>query len=389
MLKTIEFIKEHNNWKELLTKKPYCLTIKEDDNYALLKYSQIESDFNEQIVKECRGLIIDKNTLEPVALSFYKFFNVQELLADKIDWNSAKVQEKVDGSKILVWFNKYKKQWQVSTSGVLDAHNANVNDFGTTYYSLFEKAFELQGTSLDAMFKGLHEHLCYTFELVSPESRIVVPYNKTEVYWIGLRRTNDATFDNFKEVNPDDMGDSFLKTYCKRPKEYSLSNLQDCLAATEKMGFDEEGFVVLDANWNRVKIKSPAYVACHHLKENGNVNRKRVLEIIEANETDEFLGYFPEYKKYFDDIKQLLDAFNKRLEKGYEVLSYEARHHIITSERKHFAMIIMKDFKDISPFMFKLIDADCDLIECYKMWDNLPSDKKLEYLDNYKNKEEN
>ena len=44
-------------------------------------------------------------------------------------------------------------------------------------------------------------------------------------------------------------------------------------------------------------------------------------------------------------------------------------------------MIIMKDFKDISPFMFKLIDADCDLIECYKMWDNLPSDKKLEYLD--------
>ena len=70
MLKTIEFIKEHqSNWKELLTKKPYCLTIKEDDNYALLKYSQIESDFNEIIVKECRGLIIDKNTLEPVALS--------------------------------------------------------------------------------------------------------------------------------------------------------------------------------------------------------------------------------------------------------------------------------------------------------------------------------
>ena len=384
MLKTIEFIKEHNNWKELLTKKPYCLTIKEDDNYALLKYSQIESDFNEQIVKECRGLIIDKNTLEPVALSFYKFFNVQEPLADEIDWSSAKVQEKVDGSKILVWFNKYKKQWQVSTSGVLDAHNANVNDFGTTYYSLFEKAFELQGTSLNTMFKGLHEHFCYTFELVSPESRIVVPYNKTEVYWIGLRRTNDATFDNFKEVNPDDMGESFLKTYCKRPKEYNLSNLQDCLVATENMGFDEEGFVVVDANWNRVKIKSPAYVACHHLKENGNVNRKRVLEIVEANETDEFLGYFPEYKKYFDDIKQSLETFNKRLEQGYKVLSYEARHHIIRSERKHFALIIMKDFKDISPFMFKLLDADCNLIDCYKMWDNLPSDKKLEYLDNCK-----
>lgn len=390
MLKTIEFIKEHqSNWRELLSQAPYFLTIKEEEHFALLKYDQIHSDFNEQIVKECRGLIIDKNTLEPVALSFYKFFNVQESLADKIDWNTAKVQEKIDGSKILVWFNKYKKQWQVSTSGVLDAHNATVNDFGTTFYDLFEKAFELQGVTLENVFSGLHEHFCYTFELVSPESRVVVPYNKTEVYWIGLRRTNDATHDKFKEVNPNDMGDSFLKTYCKRPKEYSLSNLQDCLRATEKMGFDEEGFVVVDANWNRVKIKSPAYVAAHHLKDNGNVNRKRVLEIVEANETDEFLGYFPEYKKYFDDIKQSLEVFNKRLEKGYEVLSYEARHHIIASERKYFAMIIMKDFRDISPFMFKLLDADCDLTKCYEMWNNLPSDKKLEYLDNYKNKEEN
>lgn len=388
MLKTIEFIKEHNNWKELLTKKPYCLTIKEDDNYALLKYSQIESDFNETIVKECRGLIIDKNTLEPVALSFYKFFNVQEPLADVIDWSSAKVQEKVDGSKILVWFNKYKKQWQVSTSGVLDAHNANVNDFGTTYYSLFEKAFELQGVTLDAIFKGLHEHFCYTFELVSPESKIVVPYNKTEVYWIGLRRTNDATHDKFKEVNPDDVGESLLKTYCKRPKEYSLTNLDDCLKATFKMGFDEEGFVVVDDNWNRVKIKSPSYVAAHHLKENGNVNRKRILEIIEANEMNEFLSYFPEYGKYIDELMDMRDRFYNHIVTGTTHIKEES-NKISLTDRKHYAMLIMKDYRTISPFLFKFIDSGLNLSAVMEMWHALPSNKKLEYLDNYKNREEN
>ena len=48
-LKTIEFIKEHEeNWRELLKDIPYCLTINEDDNYAIFKYSQVESDFNEQ-----------------------------------------------------------------------------------------------------------------------------------------------------------------------------------------------------------------------------------------------------------------------------------------------------------------------------------------------------
>ena len=94
-LKLIEFIKEHkDNWRELLKESPYCLTINEDDNYAIFKYSQVESDFNEQICRECRGLIIDKNTLEPTALSFIKFFNVQETFADTINWNKAKVQEK-------------------------------------------------------------------------------------------------------------------------------------------------------------------------------------------------------------------------------------------------------------------------------------------------------
>ena len=98
MLQTISFIKNNENWRELLSQAPYCLSIKEDENYALLKYSQLESDFHEPIVKECRGLIIDKNTIEPAALSFYKFFNVQEPLADRIYWKDCRVQEKVDGS---------------------------------------------------------------------------------------------------------------------------------------------------------------------------------------------------------------------------------------------------------------------------------------------------
>ena len=77
MSKTIEFIKENNkDWKELLSQAPYSLIIKEDDSYYLLKYNQLESDMSNEIVKECRGLIIDKQTLIPKALSFLKFFNI-------------------------------------------------------------------------------------------------------------------------------------------------------------------------------------------------------------------------------------------------------------------------------------------------------------------------
>jgi hypothetical protein len=367
-MKTTDFMREHENWRELLSKAPYFISFDEDDNFALLKYDQIRSDFSEPIVRECRGLIVDKNTYTPVALSFYKFFNVQEPNADTIDWGSAVVQEKVDGSKILLWFDNYEYAWRISTSGCLNASGANVGDLGVNFKDLFMEVFDIE------LFVRLEKNCCYTFELVSPLTRVVVPYEKTDIYFIGMR--NMVTLE---EVDP--MG-NFSLSHIKRPRRFSLNTLEDCLKATEQMGYDEEGFVVVDKNWHRVKIKSPAYVAAHHLKNNGAVSRKRILEIIEQGEQDEFLGYFPEYKKYFDEIEELMNL------KDGELLSaiYEI-DHLTSTDRKDFALLIMRNYKRIAPLLFKYLDGDFELGAIDNAWQSLPTDKKLEYLDRYKGEE--
>ena len=198
-LEVIKCIKSNpNTWRDLLKDKPYCLEIKEDEHYCLLKYNQIESDFSLDIVKECRGLIVDKITLEPVALSFKKFFNVQETYADEIDWTTAHVQDKVDGSRLLIFWNRYEQRWQVCTSGTLDAYEANVGDFGLTFGDLFEKALANNLYTKDGFFLNLIKSYCYTFELVSPESRIVVPYKKADLYFIGCRNV-----ETFEETKPE------------------------------------------------------------------------------------------------------------------------------------------------------------------------------------------
>ena len=44
-LQLLDFIKQNKeNWKEVLKKPPYSLIVKEDDDYILLKYNQLESD---------------------------------------------------------------------------------------------------------------------------------------------------------------------------------------------------------------------------------------------------------------------------------------------------------------------------------------------------------
>lgn len=68
---------------------------------------------------ECRGLIVDKATLQPVCYPFNKFFNSVESHAAAIDWSTARVQQKVDGTLVNVFF--WRDQWRFSTCGTLFA----------------------------------------------------------------------------------------------------------------------------------------------------------------------------------------------------------------------------------------------------------------------------
>lgn len=101
----------------------------------------------------------------------------------------------------------------------------------------------------------------------------------------------------------------------KKPKQYDLHTLEDCIATASKMPYSEEGYVVVDKNWNRVKIKSPQYVAVHHLKNNGELNFSSLVQLVRANEIEEFCIYFPEYKEYVVKLKNKIDEIISELEK--------------------------------------------------------------------------
>jgi RNA ligase len=106
----------------------------------LFKYNQIDSPFGEQIVRECRGLILDSNdNWSIVSRPFDKFFNHGEGHAAEIDWKSAKVLEKVDGSLATIY--PYDGQWHISTSGS-PAAAGNVKDYPFTFEELFWKTFD-------------------------------------------------------------------------------------------------------------------------------------------------------------------------------------------------------------------------------------------------------
>ena len=101
-LLVVDFIKTHpDNWEQLLQEAPYFITISRDEKFGrkfvMFKYSQIESNFNIPLVRECRGLILDEDTLEHISVPFFKFGNAGESYCPEIDWSSCWVGEKLDG----------------------------------------------------------------------------------------------------------------------------------------------------------------------------------------------------------------------------------------------------------------------------------------------------
>ena len=272
------------NWRDVLTEKG--ITVKTDGNLAIFTYG-LDCDFTDPIVQESRGIIIDLNTLTVVCWPFRKFGNYGESYIDTIDWTTARVQEKIDGSLIKLWYNDLTKTWSWSTNGMINADEALTMNGVTSFMKLIKRATNYGSIDYDKLDKDK----TYLFELVAPEQKIVIAYDFPYLYHIGTRSNITG------EESNDDIG-------MPKPHEYSLRSLDDCLTAAQNLNPDRElrheGFVVVDAAWHRIKIKSPEYLYAHRLSTYKIYTKKKLLPLIRQNEPalEELLHHSPDSEIY-------------------------------------------------------------------------------------------
>jgi hypothetical protein len=272
-------------------------------NLVLFKYDQIESPMGNPIVQECRGIILDQDRdWEVVSFPFVKFFNSSEHLAAEIDWSTASVLEKIDGSLMSLYC--YKGIWRVASSGTPDA-GGDVQGLQITFGELFWDIYH--ATNMKTF--DMNPTKTYMFEMTSPYNRIVVPHKESKLTLIGIR-DNVTLQEESVSTGPEEW---------PKVKSFSLTSAAEVDASFESFqGINQEGYVVVDGNFNRVKCKHPQYVALHHMRGNGSFTMKRALALILGGEVEEVLGYFPEWKPSVDSIQTKLESLIGELEVAYE-----------------------------------------------------------------------
>ena len=307
MLEIVKFIHEHEDWETLLSNAPYNLKIKWDDGLVLFKYNQINSDFNEPICLEARGLILDSlDNFRVVRMAFKKFFNLGESFAAKIDWDSSVGGEKLDGSIISVFY--YDGKWRIATNSTIDAFKAELNGVGPykTFGELFESVLPLSRFS---EFSNILAHQCYTFELVSPYNKVVIDYPETKVYLLSIRNMNTLVEHPLDEVA--EFANRFNFTM---PQFYYMNDEAGFRRLVEQMPEGHEGIVVRDGNGERVKIKTLLYFEMHRAKNSGVITLERIVDLILRNDDEEFLSYFVEYRPKFSYIRNVREKILSRIE---------------------------------------------------------------------------
>jgi len=282
---------------------------REFPNLVFVKYDQIESPMAEPIVQECRGLILDEaDDWSVVSFPFRKFFNHGEGHAAPIDWASARVYEKLDGSLMTLYW--YGGGWRVASNGLPDASGA-VEGRAGTFADLFWDTFKEAGYAVPS---ERHRGLCYMFEMTTPYNRVVVQHARPRVTLIGCRDLEDG---NYPELAPESPA-AELGWECVRC--FPLTSADACLSAAKQLrAIEAEGFVACDARFNRVKIKSPQYVALALMKE--SFSARRMLEVVKANETEEFLTYFPEMRPLYEQVRARWESVCAAVEAEYARLT--------------------------------------------------------------------
>lgn len=320
---------------------------------VLFKYDQIESPMGKPIVQECRGIILDSaDDWNVVAYPFNKFFNYGEGHAASIDWKTARVQEKIDGSLMTLYW--YGNEWNVASSGNPDAAG-EVNGYPFTFRELFWKTWGEMALTLDTC----EEFYTYMFELTSPYNRVVVPHIETKLTLIGVRSLLSYNDNGYHEDRVD-LYDGFFPVV----KEFPLTSFDGIMSSFDHIdGVHQEGYVVVDGNFNRVKVKHPQYVALHHMKDAMGGGMKSLVRIVQANEGSEFLTYFPEFT---DDYNKVVADFHKLtdgLDLQYEIIFDDANGNSGKVNRKAFAMNATKT--RIPGYMFARLDGKVSNVRDY------------------------
>lgn len=304
-----------------------------------------------------RGLIVNAQTGEIAARAFDKFYNWLQN-GQKANGHIVSITEKMDGSLGILY--RVDGAYRISTRGNFHSNQAEwATQFLHEHYQL----------------DGLPDELTLLFEIIFPDNRVIVDYHgREDLVLIAARNRFTGDYLPFfpdLQLLADKYGFPL-------PKVYSFNNISEIIALTGKLDKDEEGFVVEFSDGQRFKFKGDKYLELHRLVF--SLSFKNTLQAIVTNQVDYIREQIP------DEFLADFNGWVKEIEETRERIQREVAEVFAQAPkdtRKDFAVWVMSNHKDISPYLFALLDGyPLEPIIYKKAFENRPNETAVKQSEN-------
>ncbi len=284
-----------------------------------LNYDQIAAKNGDPLAEQCRGLVLrlpiamwntgnhenlkdawkcwNVGECQVLAWPMNRFYNHGDqsvkAAVDMTQPDKLSVLEKLDGTMIVMYYDALAESWCAATRAVPDADlpfttndmEAETFTFSELFADACTRAVERQLSQLPGsmqrlclndvarLFK-LHEGTTYVFELTTPHNRVVVKYIDHNVTLLAMRDLETGLEFDLESAKQ-------WLNFVSFPRSYSLGSIQELIDYVNKQDPQAlEGVVVMGPNFERVKVKSVAWVLSSKAKDLLTTSRRRGLEAI-------------------------------------------------------------------------------------------------------------
>lgn len=298
-----------NSLSDLKSQYGIKYKLSDDNKLVILNYDQVASHKKKEdnIVLECRQLVLENTSWKVVAKSFDRFFNWNESKStDNVIKSSNNViyQTKHDGSIIMMF---YYNGWKLVTRNSFG--NTIVHGTEYTWEGLFETTLN---NTLDGIGVALDKTRSYIFELCTPYNQVIRLYKQNTIYLLGSISSVDFT--ELTDVELDTVANAISVA---RPETHILSSINDIFPYLNKISANDktyEGLVIKvptnKGKYIRCKFKTQSYLRLHHFPYK-NFTIDDVIPLILNNEIEEIKSH-PDFVN-----NQMIDMCIKLIGKYY------------------------------------------------------------------------
>jgi len=230
----------------------------------------------------------------------------------------------IEGTMVNVFYDERLSSWVMSTRKVIGANNTFYQSTterreNPSFYNMFCEALGVHNSedTLNEfpLFANSPTHYVFSFVLQHPLNHIILNMDDPALYLVQLYSIVDNIVHNIELYLFKDTLVSY-NTSIIIPYEYTCD--YDEMYEMFKTHDTFPGFMVTHKETNvRTSVENPKYVYLKELRGNNPNLLYHYFALTKINRLQEFLHYFPKYKKMFDEFSRQCANFVRHIHDSY------------------------------------------------------------------------